>query len=53
MIGWDFAIDQDYEPVFIEYNGYVGENQREDGPAFNKFTEKVLDYYYDKKNNKK
>lgn len=53
MIGWDFAIDQDYEPVFIELNGYVGENQREDGPAFNKFTEKVLDIYYDKKNKNK
>lgn len=52
LIGWDFAIDENYEPVIIELNAYVGDNQREDGPAFGKFTETILNEYIDYKNKK-
>ncbi|MFM1538305.1 sugar-transfer associated ATP-grasp domain-containing protein [Helcococcus bovis] len=51
IIGWDFAIDENYEPVLIELNGYVGDNQREDGRGtFGKYTEQVLDEFYANKN---
>lgn len=53
LIGWDFAIDENYEPVVIEINAYVGDNQRDDGPTFTKFTEKVLTEYVNYKNSKK
>lgn len=45
IIGWDFAIDENYEPVFIELNAYAGHNQREDGPAYAEFTEDFLKEY--------
>lgn len=53
IIGWDFAIDENYEPVLIELNGYVGDNQREDGHGtFGKYTEQVLNEYFENKKNK-
>lgn len=45
-IGWDFAIDENYQPTFIELNGYAGENQREDGPSFAHVTDEFLDEFF-------
>lgn len=45
-IGWDFAIDEDYKPVFIEMNGFAIENQVNDGPMFKEFTKEILDEYF-------
>lgn len=42
LIGWDFAIDQDAQPVFIEFNTCPGSNQITCGPTFGDITEKVL-----------
>lgn len=42
IIGWDFSIDEDGEPLFIEYNGAPGMNQVSCGPLFGNLTESVL-----------
>ncbi|MGI6170007.1 MAG: sugar-transfer associated ATP-grasp domain-containing protein, partial [Christensenellales bacterium] len=42
IIGWDFAIDREGDPVFIEYNGAPGMNQVSCGPLFGDLTESVL-----------
>ena len=42
IIGWDFAIGKDGEPVFIEMNVFPGQNQRGTGPTFGDMTERVL-----------
>ena len=42
IIGWDFGVDKDGEPVFIELNVYPGQNQRGSGPTFGDLTEEVL-----------
>jgi len=44
-IGWDFAIDEDNQPVFIELNALAWHNQRECGPSFGIYTDKVLEEY--------
>ncbi len=46
IIGWDFAIGYDGEPVFIEYNVCPDQNQMTAGPTFGELTEKVLDEVY-------
>lgn len=43
IIGWDFSIDEEGIPVFIEYNGAPGLNQVSCGPLFGELTESVLD----------
>lgn len=49
IIGWDFAVDQNEEPIFIEMNVFPGQNQRGSGPAFGDLTEEVLqDVFIDK-----
>lgn len=42
IIGWDFAIDECGDPVFIEYNVNSGQNQVTCGPIFGDLTEAVL-----------
>ena len=42
IIGWDFGVDKDGEPVFIELNIFPGQNQRSGGPTFGDLTEEVL-----------
>ncbi|MCI8666528.1 MAG: hexapeptide transferase [Dorea sp.] len=49
IIGWDFSIDQDENPVFIEYNLCPGQNQITCGPTFGDLTERVLEEYFIKK----
>lgn len=43
IIGWDFAIDEEGDPVFIEHNVNAGQNQVTCGPTFGPLTEAVLD----------
>ncbi len=43
ILGWDFSIDQEGDPVLIEYNGAPGLNQVSCGPLFGDLTESVLD----------
>ncbi|MGI6669699.1 MAG: sugar-transfer associated ATP-grasp domain-containing protein [Acetivibrionales bacterium] len=43
IVGWDFSIDEDGDPVFIEYNGGPAMNQISCGPLFGSLTEQVLD----------
>ena len=46
LIGWDFSIDTDGDPVFIEYNVCPGANQITCGPTFGDLTDKVLEEYF-------
>lgn len=46
LIHWDFAIGEDGEPIFIEYNvgfGGIYVHQEANGPFFGDLTEEVLD----------
>lgn len=43
IIGWDFAVDSEGEPVLIEYNLIPEQNQISCGPTFGDLSEKVLD----------
>ena len=43
LIGWDFAVAPDGEPVFIEYNVIPGQNQETNGPTFGALTDEVLE----------
>lgn len=50
IIGWDFSIDKNSNPIFIEFNTMPGPNQLTVGPTFGDLTEKVLqDVFVDKK----
>lgn len=46
IIGWDFAVDAEGDPVFIEYNVMPGSNQMTGGPTFRDLTEEVLQEVY-------
>ncbi len=43
LIGWDFSVNEEEDPVFIEYNVCPGANQMTCGPTFGDITERVLD----------
>ena len=43
LIGWDFSVTPDGEPVFIEYNVCPGANQMTCGPTFGDITKEVLE----------
>ncbi len=49
LIGWDFSIDTEGDPVFIEYNVCPGSNQITCGPAFGDLTDRVLDEFFNKR----
>lgn len=49
LIGWDIAVDEAGEPVFIEYNCNPGQNQMTSGPTLGDLTEEVLDEVYSRK----
>lgn len=53
LISWDFAIDEDGDPVLIEVNltyGGVDVHQMSNGPVFGDMTEAVLNEVFKKKN---
>lgn len=43
LIGWDFSVSLNGEPIFIEYNVCPGANQMTCGPTFGDLTEDVLE----------
>lgn len=52
FIGWDIAVDENSEPVFIEFNlidTCIQTAQLSNGPLFNVLTDEVLDEVYGKK----
>lgn len=49
LVGWDFSVDEEEDPVFIEYNVCPGSNQITCGPTFGELTEKVLEEIFIKK----
>lgn len=49
LIGWDFSIDTEGDPVFIEYNSCPGPNQITCGPTFGDITDQVLEEFFVKK----
>lgn len=42
LIGWDICIDEQGDPVLIEWNQRVGLSQSAFGPGFGKYTERIL-----------
>lgn len=49
VLGWDFAIDENGKPVFIEYNTLPGQNQMTCGPTFGAYTDEILKEVFNKK----
>ncbi len=49
ILGWDIAIDENGEPVFIEYNVRPEQNQKTCGPTFGDMTDEVLAEVFAKK----
>ena len=49
IIGWDFAIDREGEPVLIEFNVSPEQNQLTCGPTFAKLTDQILEEVFVKK----
>ena len=55
-VGWDITVSEDGEPVVIEYNiSYPGSflSQIAAGPLFGEYTDTVLEFLKDEKNQKK
>lgn len=52
IIGWDFGIDENGEPIFIEINEGPQDNQNGSGPTFGDMTEMVLDDVFINKSNR-
>lgn len=50
IIGWDFCIDVNGEPVMIEWNSNPDLSQSANGPAFGQYTELILSGIYKKEN---
>ena len=52
LISWDFAINENYEPVFIEFNlkrGSVRLHQMCNGPIFGDLTDEILEEVFKNK----
>ena len=50
LIGWDIAIDEEGDPVIIEWNTEPGLSQSAFGPGFGKYTERILRELWPRKN---
>ncbi len=50
LVGWDFGIDGQGEPVLIEWNRAPDLSQTAHGPAFGEMTEPIFDYIRSEKN---
>jgi len=49
ILGWDIAIDESGDPVFIEFNVRPEQNQKTCGPTFGDLTDEVLAEVFGKK----
>lgn len=52
FIGWDVAIDEEGDPVIIEWNASPGLSQSAFGPGYGKYTERILRELWPRKNTK-
>ena len=52
LVGWDMAIDENGEPVVIEWNTNTGLSQSAYGPGFGKYTERIIRELWGRKNNR-
>ncbi len=50
MAAWDFAVDLNGEPVFVEWNANPDLSQTANGPAFGDYTELIINHTYQKPN---
>jgi len=50
LIGWDMCIDQEGDPVLIEWNVWPELSQSANGPAFGDYTERILKEVWDRPN---
>lgn len=50
FIGWDISIDENGEPVLIEWNGTPGPSQTACGTALGDLTERIISEVWDRKN---
>ncbi len=46
LIGWDFCVDNNGEPLLIEWNSNPDLSQTANGPAFGEYTERILSEVY-------
>lgn len=51
LIGWDIAIGEDGEPILVEWNVCTELSQSANGPAFGKYTERIIKELMQKPNN--
>ena len=49
IIGWDIAVNENGEPVYVEFNARPEQNQKIFGPTFADLTDDVLNEVYNKK----
>lgn len=52
LIGWDIAIDEEGDPVIIEWNTEPGLSQSAYGPGFGKYTERILRELWPRENSR-
>lgn len=52
FIGWDVAIDEEGDPVIIEWNVNTGLSQSAFGPGFGKYTERIIRELWPRENSK-
>lgn len=50
LIGWDISVDEDGEPVLIEWNVWPELSQSANGPAFGDYTERILKEIWNRPN---
>lgn len=50
LVGWDIAIDEEGEPVLIEWNGLPGPSQTACGTGYGDLTERIISEVWNRKN---
>ena len=48
ILGWDISVDENAEPIFVEYNVIPDQNQKTWGPTFGDMTERILEEVFNK-----
>ena len=50
LVGWDIAIDDEGEPVMLEWNANTGLSQSAFGPGFGEYTERIIKELWPREN---
>lgn len=50
LVGWDISIDEDGEPVLIEWNGRPGPSQTASGTGYGDLTERIITEIWNREN---